>query len=84
MTIKLKRYEYTYRGYYEQHGFDAYEPNKDGDVCLTEDVTELEAIASEMYAVLDDIIGEAAFEGLPESKQDAIHVVMAKLTGETL
>ena len=78
MTIKLKRYEYTCRGY------DAYEPNKDGDVCLTDDVTELEAIASEMYAVLDDIIGEAAFEGLPESKQDAIHAVMAKLTGEPL
>lgn len=50
----------------------------DGDWCNSDDVAKLEEIANEMYDALDDIIGEAGFEGLPDSKQDAISAVLAK------
>lgn len=49
-----------------------------GDWCDADDVAGLEDIAAEIYAALDDIIGEAGFEGLPDSKQDAIHVALKK------
>lgn len=40
---------------------------------------QLIAAAPEMYALLDDIIGEAAFEGLPDSKQDGIYAILKKV-----
>ena len=41
-------------------------------------LNRLEKAAPEMLQALEDIIGEAAFEGLPESKQEAIHAAIAK------
>lgn len=38
----------------------------------------IEGAALDMLQCLEDIIGEAAFEGLPESKQEAIHAALAK------
>lgn len=55
------------------------EVNPDGDFCDSIQVSKLEAIANEMYDALDDIIGEAGFEGLPDSKQDAIYAIMDKV-----
>ena len=41
-------------------------------------LNRLEKAAPEMLQALEDIIGEAAFEGLPESKQEAIYAAIAK------
>jgi hypothetical protein len=54
------------------------EVDPDGDFCDSIQVSKLEELANEMYDALDDIIGEAGFEGLPDSKQDAIYAVIAK------
>ena len=40
---------------------------------------QLIAAAPQMYALLDDITGEAAFSGLPEDTQDAIYAIMDKV-----
>ena len=34
------------------------------------------ALETQLYEALDSIIGEAGFEGLPETKQEAIHAVL--------
>ena len=70
--FKLDRWEV---GQYNYHGA----PDPYGKWCEAKDVAELEAIANEMYDALDDIIGEAGFEGLPDSKQDAIYAIMDKV-----
>lgn len=41
------------------------------------------AAAPDLYEALESITGEAGFEGLPESKQDAIHAALAKALGES-
>jgi uncharacterized protein YifN (PemK superfamily) len=41
----------------------------------------IESAALDMLQVLEDIVGEAAFEGLPESKQEAIHAAIKKARG---
>ena len=44
-------------------------------------LNRIEGAALDMLQALEDIIGEAAFEGLPESKQEAIHAAIAKARG---
>ena len=44
-------------------------------------LNRVEGAALDMLQALADIIGEAAFEGLPESKQEAIHAAIAKARG---
>ena len=51
-------------------------PVRDGDWCKYEDVAELEEIARQMFDILDDIRGEAAFKGLPDYKQETIYALI--------
>ena len=64
---------------YRRHADIMKDVTPDGDFCDSIQVSKLEAIANEMYDALDDIIGEAGFEGLPDSKQDAIYAIMDKV-----
>ena len=55
----------------------------DADIsALIAKVRELEKDKAGMVAIMEDIIGEAAFEGLPETKQAAINEALKQHGGE--
>ena len=70
----LERFDF----WFDNFGHEQTDDNPKGNWCKAGDVAKLEELANEMYDALDDIIGEAGFEGLPDSKQDAISAVLNK------
>lgn len=44
-------------------------------------MNQIESAALDMLKALEDIVGEAAFVGLPESKEEAIHAAIKKARG---
>lgn len=55
--------------------------NSDGFYVKHDDVERLQAQHAQMLEALEGIIGEAAFEGLPETKQEMIRAAIAAAEG---